>query len=98
MAFIQIIDLRTSRYDEVAALGAEWAAAAGSSSTARRRVLVRDRNAPDRYLNIVFFDSYESAMENSANPVTSEFAAKMATLLDTEPTYLDLEVLEDVTL
>lgn len=98
MAFIQIIDLRTSRYDEVAALGAEWEAAAGPSSTARRRVLVQDRNTPGHYLNIVFFDSYESAMENSANPVTGEFAAKMAALLDEEPTYLDLEVLEDITL
>ena len=98
MAFIQIIDLRTSRYDEVAALGAEWQAAAGSDSTARRRVLVQDRDTPGRYLNIVFFDSYESAMANSANPVTAEFAAKMATLLDGEPTYLNLDVLEDVTL
>jgi hypothetical protein len=45
----------------------------------------------------VFFDSYESAMENSANPVTGEYAAKMAALADGDPTFLNLEVLEDVT-
>ena len=99
MAFIQIIDYRTSKVEEVNQLGQEWeAAAAETDSTARRRVLVRDRSDANRYLNIVFFDSYEEAMKNSDNPVTQEFAAKMAELVDSPPTFLDLDVIEDVEL
>jgi hypothetical protein len=99
MAFIQIIDYRTSKYEEVERLGQEWEeAAAESGSTARRRVLVRDRDVADRYLNIVFFDSYEEAMQNSDNPVTQEFAGKMAELVDSPPTFLDLDVIEDIEL
>ncbi len=99
MAFIQIIDFRTSRIDEVQSLGREWeAAAAESATTARRRILVRDRQVADRYLNIVFFDSYEQAMQNSKLPVTQEFAQKVTALVDGEPTFVDLDVIEDVDL
>ena len=99
MAFIQIIDYRTSKFDEVQRLGEEWeAAAADAGTTARRRVSVRDRNTPDRYLDIVFFDSYEEAMQNSDNPVTQEFAGKMTELVDGPPTFLDLDVIEDTEL
>lgn len=99
MAFIQIIDYRTPKYDEANRLGKEWeAAAAESGTTARRRILVRDRDATDRYLNIVFFDSYEEAMQNSDNPVTQQFAQKMAELVDGAPTFINLDVVEDVEL
>jgi quinol monooxygenase YgiN len=97
MGFVQIIDMRTSRFDELQALGAEWEAAAGGESRAQRRVLCQDRNDPGRYLNIVFFDSYEDAMANSAHPTTQEFSSKMAALVDGAPTFIDLDVVEDVT-
>lgn len=96
MPFIQIIEFRTSRFDEVEQLGDEWEAAVGSDTTVRRRILVRDRNDAARYLNIVFFDSYEQAMRNSDLPVTREFATKMAALVDGAPTFRDLDVVEDV--
>jgi hypothetical protein len=98
MPFIQIIELRTSRFDEVDQLGKEWEAAVGSDKTARRRILVRDRNDAERYFNIVFFDSYEEAMRNSDHPVTKEYAAKLATLVDGAPSFLDLDVVEEVEL
>ncbi len=44
---------------------------------------------------IVFFDSYESAMENSNLPETQAFAESLAALLDGPPTFLDLDVVED---
>jgi hypothetical protein len=97
MAFIQIIDIRTPKYDEVDRLGQEWEAAA-TDNTARRRIVVRDRQVADRYLIIVFFDSYEEAMQNSDDPATQEFAQKMAALVDGPPTFLDLDVIEDVEL
>jgi hypothetical protein len=46
---------------------------------------------------IVFFDSYESAMENSNLPETNEFSQKMMELLDGPPTFYNLDVVEDKT-
>lgn len=96
MAFVQIIEFQTSRFDEMKKLGDEWEAAAGDESKARRRILCKDRDSSDRYLNIVFFDSYEEAMANSENPVTQEFASKMATVADSQPNFYNLDVVEDV--
>ncbi len=95
MAFVQIIEFRTSKFDEVQRVGNEWEAAAGDDGTARRRVLCKDRDNDDRYLNIVFFDSYEAAMENSNMPVTQEFSQKMMALTDGQPTFYNLDVVDD---
>ena len=74
MAFVQIIDYRTSKSDEMDRVGKEWEAAVGDDSKARRRVLGQRQYNPNRYLNIVFFDSHDAAMENSDNPVTQEYS------------------------
>jgi hypothetical protein len=95
MTFVQVIEFQTSRVDEMKNLGDEWEANAAASSTARRRVLCQDRDNPGRYFNIVFFDSYESAMENSNNPVTQEFAQKMTALADGPPTFHNFDVVEE---
>ena len=96
MGFVQIIEFRTSKPDEMRKVADDWEQQAGGASTARRRVLTQDRDNPGRYLNIVFFDSYESAMENSNNPVTQEFAQKMMALADGPPSFFNLDVVEDV--
>lgn len=95
MGFVQIIEFRTSKFDEMEQVGNEWEAAAGDDSKARRRVLCRDRDNADRYFNIVFFDSYDEAMENSNLPVTQEFSQKLMALADGQPTFYNLEVVED---
>ena len=97
MGFVQIIQYQTSKLDEMQALGREWEAAATGVTKARRRVLCEDRDNPGRYMNIVFFDSFEEAMENSSLPQTGDFAAKMAALADGPATYFNLDVVEDVT-
>jgi hypothetical protein len=97
MAFVQIIEFETSRIDEMRALGDEWEAAAGDDRLARRRIMCEDRDHPGRYCNIVFFDSYDEAMENSNLPVTQEFSAKMMALGAGEPTFHNLDVLEERT-
>jgi hypothetical protein len=94
MAFVQIIEFRTSKEDEMRQLGNDWETNAGDSTTATRRVLCQDRDNPGRYFNLVFFDSYESAMENSNNPVTQDFAQKMMALGDGPPTFYNLDVVE----
>jgi hypothetical protein len=96
MAFVQIIEFSTSRFEEVQAVGQEWEAAAGDSAKVRRRLLCRDRDQPDRYCNVVFFDSYEDAMANSDLPVTAEFSQRLMALADGPPTFHNLDVLEDV--
>lgn len=98
MGFVQIIDYTTSKADEMQKLGEEWEAAASGDRKARRRVLCADRDKPGRYLNIVFFDSYEEAMENSSLPQTQDFAERMAALADGPATFYNLDVVEDRTM
>jgi hypothetical protein len=96
MQFIQVIEYRTSKFDEMESLGRQWEAKAQSFTKARRHVLVRDRDDANHYFNIVFFDSFDEAMENSDNPVTQDFAAKLMALVDGAPTFHNLDVIESV--
>jgi hypothetical protein len=96
MQFIQVIEYRTSKPDEMESVGRQWEATARSFTKARRRVLVRDRDDANHYFNIVFFDSFDEAMENSDNPVTQEFAGKLMALVDGAPTFHNLDVVETV--
>ena len=95
MAFIQVIELKTSKPDEILALDAEWEKATEGRRTARRSIVTRDRNDPSRHLIIVFFDSYESAMQNSELPETKEFAARWAELVEGSLAFHDLDVVDD---
>ena len=95
MGFIQIIDFRTKRLEEGKAHVEEYLAKTEGRRTAGRSILCQDRDDADHYLNIVFFDSYESAMENSKLPETGELAAKLGALSEEPETFLNLEVLDD---
>lgn len=95
MGFVQIIEFKSSRIDEMRKIADEWEAAAGGERRARRRVLCEDRDNQGRYFNVVFFDSYEDAMANSNLPVTQQFSQKMMALGDGPPTFYNLNVLED---
>lgn len=97
MSFVQIIDLHTDRYEEIDALEAEWRAATEGRRTLQRAVVTRDRNDADHYVVLAFFDSYESAMENSALPETSAFGQKQSALVDRPITFTDLDVIDDQT-
>ena len=95
MAFIQIIELRSKNYDELQAIGDEFFAVTDGKRTLQRSVVARDRNDPDRYFILAFFDSYESAMENSNLPETAAFAEKQMPLLDGPPSFFDLDVIQE---
>lgn len=97
MPFIQIIETRTKNFDELQALSERFFAATEGKRTVQRSIVTRDRNDPERYLIVVFFDSYESAMENSNLPETAEFAEKQIALLEGPPTFHDLDIVEDRT-
>ncbi len=95
MAFLQIIDSRSKNYAEIAALDEQYTQDTAGKGTYRRSIVARDRNDPERYLAMVFFDSYEDAMRNSELPETQALAEKMSALVEGPPTFLDLDVIED---
>jgi len=95
MSFIQIIEARTKNFDELRALDEKWEQATEGKRTLQRSLLTRDRNDPDHYVIVAFFDSYESAMENSSLPETAAFAEKYAALADGPMAFQDLDVLDD---
>jgi hypothetical protein len=93
--FVQIIEFKTSRPEEVQALGEEIRRerTASSEGTPPRRVTMTvDKDRPGYFLNVVEFESYEAAMENSNRPDTSAFAARMAELCDGPPRFYNLDV------
>ena len=89
--FVQIIEYKTSRFDEVKALGEERARN-DTGSLARRVTASENRDKPGTYMTIVEFDSYESAMDNSKRAETQQFAEQMMKLCDGPPTFYNLEV------
>jgi hypothetical protein len=95
MAFVQMIEYTTTRPEEVADVLAEWERATQGKRTARRAVWMKHRDNPDRYCELVFFDSYESAMENSKLPETDKFAGRMRELVDGEITFRDFDVVDE---
>ncbi len=94
--FIQIIEYQTSRPEEIEALGNEFRQRreGGDGTPPRSITVTQDRDRPGYYLNIVEFESYEAAMENSKRQDTSDFAAKMAQLCDGQPTFYNLDVVQ----
>jgi quinol monooxygenase YgiN len=90
--FIQIIEVQSSRFDDIQALVDRYREQAGGTNSARRSTVTEDRDRPGTYLNIVEFDSYESAMANSQRPETAEFAEQLAKLCDGPPAFRNLDV------
>ena len=95
MAFVQIIEFRTSDVDRARRVNDAWWRATEGKRTARRELLARDRSDPGRYFAVVFFGSFESAMENSGLPETQAAAQQYAKMSDGPPVFHDLEVVED---
>ena len=95
MAFIQIVEFTTSKYDEVEALERQYDQDTGDKSTVRRTIVTRDHSDPTKVRVLVFFDSYESAMENSNLPETAAFGEKVGGLIDGPMTFHDLDVIDD---
>jgi hypothetical protein len=95
MEFLQIIEIKTSKFEELSALDLNWRKATEGKRTLRREIVARDRSDPDRYIVFAFFDSYESAMENSNLPETQEISAGFADVADGPVNFRDLDIIED---
>jgi hypothetical protein len=94
--FIQIIEMQTSRIDEVEALLRELRSRLddGRSSAPRRGTITADRDRDGFYLSLVEFESYDAAMENSNRPEVGEYAARLAKVCDAPPKFYNLDVRE----
>src|ERR1035441_10979645 len=90
--FVQIMEIKTSRIDELEALVKKMREERGDSLLSTRALLTADRDRPGYYVNIIEFSSYEEAMQNSNDPATSEFTKQLGALLDGPPNFYNLDV------
>ncbi|MFI9120378.1 ester cyclase [Streptomyces bikiniensis] len=95
MTFVQIIDCRTSRFDEMNRLMDRWAEQTKGKRTATHSILGKDRSDGDHFMEIVEFPSYDVAMRNSHLPETDRLFHEMVALCDGMPTFTDLDVVRD---
>jgi hypothetical protein len=97
--FVQIIEYRTQKPDEIAALMDEFQKtreAAGDGPRPARALTCADRDEPGRYFAIVEFGSYEEAMANSQRADTTEFSEKMMELCDGPGKFYNLDVVQSM--
>jgi hypothetical protein len=92
MAFVQVIEMTTTRVAEIEELMGQWMAATEGRRSAHRSLLTKDRERPDTYVQVVEFPSYEEAMANSALPETAAFAQKLSALCVSGPTFRNLDI------
>jgi steroid delta-isomerase-like uncharacterized protein len=95
MTFVQLIDCRTSRFDEMDRLMDTWVEQTKGKRTATHAVVGKDRSDASHFIEIVEFPSYEEAMRNSNLPETGKVFEELVALCDEMPTFTDLEVVRD---
>ncbi|MEU3921049.1 ester cyclase [Streptomyces sp. NPDC002659] len=95
MTFLQVIDCKTSRADELNRLMDTWVEATQGKRTATHSIVGRDRADATHVVEIVEFPSYEEAMKNSHLPETDRIFREMVALCDGEPSFTDLDVMRD---
>jgi steroid delta-isomerase-like uncharacterized protein len=95
MTFVQLIDCRTSRIDEMNRLMDTWVEQTKGKRTATHNIIGKDRSDDSHFVEIVEFPSYEEAMRNSNLPETERVFQEMVALCDETPTFTDLDVVRD---
>jgi len=95
MTFVQLIDCKTSRFDEMNRLMDTWVEQTKGKRTAAHSVIGKDRSDASHFVEIVEFPSYEEAMRNSNLPETDRIFQEMVALCDEMPTFTDLDVVRD---
>jgi hypothetical protein len=93
--FVQIMEMQTTRFDEIDALDQQWQKATAGRNTVVRQSITKDRDRPDTYMIVVEFDSYDDAMRNNELPETAEIAQQLAKLVDGEVTFRNLDVIHE---
>jgi hypothetical protein len=68
MAFIQLIEIVTTRPDEVEAWGSEWQTQTVGRGTTQRETVTWDQERPNTVRQLMEVSSYEDATANSGGP------------------------------
>ncbi|MEV6112278.1 ester cyclase [Streptomyces sp. NPDC052109] len=95
MTFVQLIECRTSRLDEMNRLMDDWVAQTKGRRTATHALVGKDRSDAAHVVEVVEFPSYEEAMRNSNLPETDKIFQGIVALCDEMPTFTDLDVVRD---
>ncbi|OIK03056.1 SnoaL-like polyketide cyclase [Streptomyces sp. MUSC 14] len=95
MTFVQLIECRTSRLDEMNRLLDDWVAQTKGRRTATHALVGKDRSDASHIVEFVEFPSYEEAMRNSNLPETDRVFQGLLALCDGMPTFTDLDVVRD---
>ncbi|MFI1725815.1 ester cyclase [Streptomyces sp. NPDC020489] len=95
MTFVQLIDCRTSRFEEMNQLMDRWVEQTRGKRTATHDLVGKDRSDASHFVEIVEFPSYEEAMRNSGLPETEKIFQEIVALCDEMPTFTDLDVVRD---
>ncbi|MER6071874.1 ester cyclase [Streptomyces sp. NPDC001817] len=95
MTFVQLIECRTSRLDEMNRLMDDWVEQTRGKRTATHALVGKDRSDAAHIVEVVEFPSYEEAMRNSNLPETDKIFHDMVALCDEMPTFIDLDVVRD---
>ncbi|WP_369030618.1 MULTISPECIES: ester cyclase [Streptomyces] len=95
MTFVQLIDCKTSRFDEMNRLMDTWVEQTKGKRTATHTLIGKDLSDSSHFVEIVEFPSYEEAMRNSNLPETDRIFREMVALCDEMPTFTDLDVVRD---
>jgi hypothetical protein len=90
-AFVQMVEMSTSRFDEMQKFNEEWRER-NPDRLLDWSIVGQDRDNPGKYVVIVHFENYDVAMKNSEDPRTAEYAAKMQELSDGPITFRNLDV------
>ena len=95
MGFIQIIEYKTTRIDELNAALDAWLDKTKGKRAATRGTQTRDRDADTTYVQIVEFPSYEDAMANSNMPKTAHSLRNLHLCATGPPTFRNLDVVRE---
>ncbi|WP_406439573.1 ester cyclase [Streptomyces sp. NBC_00631] len=95
MTFVQLIECRTRRFDEMDRLMDRWVEQTKGKRTATHTLVGKDRTDAEHVVEIVEFPSYEEAMRNSRLPETDKVFHELLALCEGTPTFTDLDVVRD---
>jgi steroid delta-isomerase-like uncharacterized protein len=95
MKFVQIVDYKTQRSEDMNQLMDKWVEQTKGRRTATHNIIGKDRSEANHFVEIVEFPSYEEAMKNSHLPETERTFQEMVALCDGMPSFTDLDVVRD---
>jgi hypothetical protein len=93
MGFVQVIKMKTTKFDEVEAAHEAWLKETDGQRTVSRELVCENRDSSGEYWIIVEFPSYEDAMRNNDLPATARISEKMMALCDGLPEFVNLNLI-----